>query len=195
VQHHWQGLKQYTLLPDQSVQPYVSRDNHILNFLDAEASIAESIDLGLNSGANNVMSIAATNVSGQLAPGGHDLVLFNNKDDALLDLELAAADRKAIKEIRHLEADIQKWQILVDKVRTCNPPDFDNQTLAVLRGRLVRYLMRSKEITLGRTAKGHKVDVDLKLEGPAWKISRRQGVIKLKNSAEFYIANEGKRSI
>ena len=195
LQHHWQGLKQYTLLPDQTVQPYVSRDNHILNFLDAEASIAESIDLGLNSGTNNIASIAAANVSGQLAPGGHDLALFNNKDDALLDLELAAADRRAIKEIRHLEADIQKWQILVDKVRGDNPPDFDNQTLAVLRGRLVRYLMRSKEITLGRTAKGQKVDVDLKLEGPAWKISRRQGVIKLKNSGEFYIANEGKRTI
>ena len=37
------------------------------------------------------------------------------------------------------------------------------------------------------------MDVDLKLEGPAWKISRRQGVIKLKSSGEFYIANEGKR--
>lgn len=25
-------------------------------------------------------------------------------------------------------------------------PDFDNQTLAVLRGRMVRYLMRSREV-------------------------------------------------
>ena len=47
LQHFWQGLKQYTLLPDQSVQPYVSRDNHILNFLDAEASISEVIDQGI----------------------------------------------------------------------------------------------------------------------------------------------------
>ena len=59
---------------------------------------------------------------------------------------MAAADRKAKKEIRHLEAEIQKWQVLVDKVRGDNPPDFDSQTLAVLRGRLVRYLMRSKEV-------------------------------------------------
>ncbi len=29
---------QYTLLPDQSVQP-LPRENHILNFLDAEGSI------------------------------------------------------------------------------------------------------------------------------------------------------------
>lgn len=159
---HWQSLKQYTLLPDQSVQP-LPRDNHILNFLDAEANI-------------------------------NDGELYEPKDE-YINHELAAADRKAKKEIRHLEAEIQKWQVLVDKVRGDNPPDFDNQTLAVLRGRLVRYLMRSKEITLGRTTKDHQVDVDLKLEGPAWKISRKQGIIKLRNTGDFYIANEGKRNI
>ncbi len=47
---------------------------------------------------------------------------------------------------RHLEAEVTRWQVLVDKVRGDAPPDFDNQTLAVLRGRLVRYLMRSKEV-------------------------------------------------
>lgn len=51
------------------------------------------------------------------------------------------------------------------------------------------------QITLGRTTKDNTVDVDLKLEGPAWKVSRKQGVIKLRNSGEFFIANEGKRSI
>lgn len=121
-------------------------------------------------------------------------------------------------------------------------PDFDNQTLAVLRGRMVRYLMRSREvrparpslssspspsphslarfpssvdlpltalpmsgpdfssfpglcgplpflrsqpspapfsqITLGRATKDNQIDVDLSLEGPAWKISRKQGICK-----------------
>ncbi len=28
-----------------------------------------------------------------------------------------------------------------------NSPDFDNQTLAALRGRMVRYLMRSREVS------------------------------------------------
>lgn len=37
--------------------------------------------------------------------------------------------------------------------------------------------------------------MDLSLEGPAWKISRRQGVITLRNSGEFYLANEGKRPV
>ena len=105
--------KMLPFFSDQSVQP-LPRDNHILNFLDAEANI-------------------------------NDGELYEPKDE-YINHELAAADRKAKKEIRHLEAEIQKWQVLVDKVRGDNPPDFDNQTLAVLRGRLVRYLMRSKEV-------------------------------------------------
>lgn len=37
-------------------------------------------------------------------------------------------------------------------------PDFDNQTLAVLRGRMVRYLMRSREV---RQAQPHPVQFPL----------------------------------
>lgn len=60
--------------------------------------------------------------------------------------ELCVADRKMKREIRHLENELPKWQVLVDTVTGISPPDFDNQTLAVLRGRLVRYLMRSREV-------------------------------------------------
>ncbi|XP_077868183.1 microspherule protein 1-like [Saccoglossus kowalevskii] len=137
--NHWLLMKQYHLLPDQSVQP-MPRGDHVLNFSDAE----EMID---------------------------DTSLQDPKDE-ILDHE-----------------------VLVDNVTGVSPPDFDNQTLAVLRGRLVRYLMRSREITLGRATKVNNIDVDLSLEGPAWKISRRQGVIKLRNNGDFYIANEGKRPI
>lgn len=35
--------------------------------------------------------------------------------------------------------------------------------------------------------------MDLSLEGPAWKISRRQGIIKLRSNGDFFLANEGKR--
>ena len=58
----------------------------------------------------------------------------------------AHSHRISLNPFRHLEAEVSKWQGLVDKVRGDSPPDFDNQTLAVLRGRLVRYLMRSKEV-------------------------------------------------
>lgn len=116
------------------------------------------------------------------------------KDEAM-DHERHLLERNALQEIRQLENELPKWHVLVDSVTGVSPPDFDNQTLAVLRGRLVRYLMRSKEITIGRMTKDNVIDVDLSLEGPSWKISRRQGVIKLRNTGEFVIANEGKRPI
>ncbi|KAL1432166.1 hypothetical protein MTO96_013499 [Rhipicephalus appendiculatus] len=115
--------------------------------------------------------------------------------DEVMDHERHLIERNALQEIRQLENELPKWHVLVDSVTGVSPPDFDNQTLAVLRGRLVRYLMRSKEITIGRMTKDNVIDVDLSLEGPSWKISRRQGVIKLRNTGEFVIANEGKRPI
>jgi len=51
------------------------------------------------------------------------------------------------------------------------------------------------QITIGRTSKYQQVDVDLKLEGPAWKISRRQATIRLRNSGDFLIACEGKKCL
>ena len=111
---HWQLMKQYHLLPDQSVQS-LPRSDHALNFSDAEDLI-------------------------------NDNELIEQKDEAV-DAELAIADRKNKKEIRRLENELGRWQVLVDSVTGVNPPDFDNQTLAILRGRLVRYLMRSREVS------------------------------------------------
>uniref|UniRef100_A0A4W6F4H7 Microspherule protein 1 n=1 Tax=Lates calcarifer TaxID=8187 RepID=A0A4W6F4H7_LATCA len=145
---HWQLLKQYYLLDDQSVQP-LPKGDQVLNFSDAEQMV----------------------------------------DDLMI------SDRHQKREIRQLEQELPRWQVLVDSITGMSMPDFDNQTLAALRGRMVRYLMRSREITLGRATKDKQIDVDLSLEGPAWKISRKQGIIKLKNNGDFFIANEGRRPI
>ena len=67
----------------------------------------------------------------------NDNELFEASDD-LLEHELTIAGRGIKKETRLLEDQVSKWQVLVDTVTGISPPDFDNQTLAVLRGRLVR---------------------------------------------------------
>ncbi|XP_030830172.1 microspherule protein 1 isoform X1 [Strongylocentrotus purpuratus] len=159
---HWMTMKQYHLLPDQTVQP-MPRGDHVLNFSDAEDMMDDS--------------------------------QLQDPRDEVLEHELAAFDRRQKRQIRHLENEIPKWQVLVENVTGMTSQEFDSQTLAVLRGRLVRYLMRSKEITIGRSSKDNTIDVDLSLEGPAWKVSRKQGVIKLRNNGEFYLANEGKRAV
>ena len=117
--------------------------------------------------------------------------------DEILEHELSIADRRAKREIRQLEEEIPRWQAIVDSLNEAGtaPTEFDSQTLAVLRGRLVRYLMRSREITVGRSTKENTVDVDLSLEGPACKVSRKQAVIRLKPDGEYYVVNEGRRPI
>ncbi|KAG8585830.1 hypothetical protein GDO81_005165 [Engystomops pustulosus] len=162
LQVHWQLMKQYYLLEDQTVQP-LPKGDQVLNFSDAE----DMLD---------------------------DTKLRDSRDE-VLEHELTVADRRQKREIRQLEQELHRWQVLVDSITGMSSPDFDTQTLAVLRGRMVRYLMRSREITLGRATKDNQIDVDLSLEGPAWKISRKQGVIKLKNNGDFFIANEGRRAL
>lgn len=162
LQLHWQLMKQYYLLEDQTVQP-LPKGDQVLNFSDAEDMVDDS--------------------------------KLKDVRDEVLEHELTVADRRQKREIRQLEQELHKWQVLVDSITGMSSPDFDSQTLAVLRGRMVRYLMRSREITLGRATKDNQIDVDLALEGPAWKISRKQGVIKLKNNGDFFIANEGRRPI
>ncbi|XP_037933495.1 microspherule protein 1 isoform X2 [Teleopsis dalmanni] len=116
--------------------------------------------------------------------------------DEVLEIELALADRRDKREIRILENELSRWNVLVDSILgIATAPEFDSQTLAILRGRLVRYLMRSKEITFGRDARDCLVDVNLSLEGSASKISRRQGTIKLRSNGDFFISNEGRRPI
>lgn len=164
--NHWQLLKQYSLLPDQTVQPLPKADQ-VLSFSDAEEQI-------------------------------NDNELTDHRDEPL-EIELYLADRRAKMEVRRLENELSRWAVLVDSLTVSGSPliapEFDNQTLAVLRGRLVRYLMRSREITFGRQTKDNSVDVDLALEGIADKVSRKQGTIKLRSNGDFFVSNDGKHTI
>ena len=49
------------------------------------------------------------------------------------------------EDIRATTVSLYQYSLVILPVGT-SQPDFDSQTLAILRGRLVRYLMRSKEV-------------------------------------------------
>lgn len=121
--NHWNLMKQYMLLPDQQINPI--RNSSSFSCLpdgDFNVHFSDQED----------------------KINDHDL---NDARDEALELELALADRKSKKEIRHLENELPKWTVLVDSITGIGiHPEFDNSTLAVLRGRLVRYLMRSREV-------------------------------------------------
>ncbi|XP_065827278.1 microspherule protein 1-like isoform X2 [Oscarella lobularis] len=185
---HWLKMKHYRLLKDQKgtqnrrqnlavfpplrykVQPMLHGDT-LMSFSDAEEQLEK-----------------AEKDQQQRKDQLHSAIV---RDDAL-EQDLNYIDRQQKRAIRRLEQDIPKWQTLVEG---STAQEFDSQTFAVLKGRIVRYLMRSQEITVGRSTDSFSVDVDLSLEGPASKISRKQAVIKMKPDGEFLFFNEGKRPV
>ncbi|OTF76006.1 microspherule protein 1-like protein [Euroglyphus maynei] len=170
----WRLLRHYNLLEDQSLQP-LPRHESVVSFSDIENTIKKELQEELK---NNELSTNAAAESTEL-----------------MRQEIAHSVRKSMLEIRMLENELPKFQILLDSITGVAPSDFDNNTYAVLRGRLVRYLMRSTEITIGRITQDFVVDVDLSLEGPSTKISRLQAVINFQSTGEFIIFNTGKRPI
>ncbi|KAK7580254.1 hypothetical protein V9T40_000883 [Parthenolecanium corni] len=189
---HWCMMKQHNLLSDQlgtekpiSIPTMVTteeRNNALLN------SFGNVSDTPLQR-SENIPSFA------ECEEFLNDSELLNEVKDSALDKQLSLMDRISKKDIRMLEDELSQIQLASAALPGANSFEFDNGTLAVLRGKCVRYLMRSKEITLGRKTQDNEVDVDLSLEGPAWKISRRQATIRVKNNGEFLIASEGKRPI
>lgn len=181
LRSHWMLLRYYNLIPiihnGRIIQP---RREELPTFSEVEETVDRDI-------LNTLSEHIATNFDGQT-------VASKLKEDPVHQ-ELMINARRVKREIRKLENEIPKWQALVDSMRGTSQSDFDdsNSNLAVLRGRHMRYLMILRQITFGRCTKNSVVDVDLSLEGPAKKISRRQGMIELQANGDFIIVNTGKR--
>lgn len=182
LKSHWLLMRYYNLIPivhnGRTIQ---LRREELPTFSEVEETVDRDI-------ANTLAEHIATNFD------GHTVASKLKEDPVHQELMINA--RRVKREIRKLENEIPKWQALVDSMRGTSQSDFDdsNSNLAVLRGRHMRYLMILKQITFGRCTKNSIVDVDLSLEGPAKKISRRQGMIELQANGEFIIVNTGKRA-
>jgi len=68
----------------------------------------------------------------------------------------------------------------------------NSNSMALLRGKKLRYWMTKKSILLGRDSPGNKVDVNLEIETHCSRVSRKQAQIKLKRDGNFYLKNIGK---
>lgn len=170
---HWCLLKHYNLLNDQTLQP-IPRHESVVSFSEIEKVVQKEIEEEMKN---------------------PEFMNSDLSDDENALNEITLNISKCMKEIRMIENELPKYQALMDSITGMTPSDFDNQTYAVLRGSVVRYLMRSTEITLGRMTKDFSVDVNLSLEGPSSKISRLQAIITLQPTCEFIIYNTGKRPI
>ncbi|KRX74779.1 Microspherule protein 1, partial [Trichinella sp. T6] len=89
-------------------------------------------------------------------------------------------------------ATVHNMPVITQFVTNASNASFSVDVLAVLRGRVVEYLIQVPEIVVGYKKRTDFEGVDLSYEGPCGKISRRQAVISYRsNSKEFVIFNEG----
>lgn len=56
----------------------------------------------------------------------------------------------------------------------CSSAEFGSGVYAILKGKVVEFMMTSHSVTLGRNSAAGQVDFDLSMEAPAFKISRKQ---------------------
>lgn len=165
--NHFRLMKSYNLLPGQTVEPLNGPDE-LMTFSEAEDQLDD-----------------------------HDLDTIG---DSPRETEFDLSNRRNIASIRLLEKEMEQWSDLVTSIRANNDNpvvlnEMDSQTLAIFRGRNMKFVMISSNITFGRNTKDNTVDFDLSLEGSGDKISRRQGSIMLRMNGDFFLSNEGKRTI
>ncbi|KAK9071433.1 hypothetical protein SSX86_010002 [Deinandra increscens subsp. villosa] len=67
--------------------------------------------------------------------------------------------------------------------------------LAVFYGRRLKHYIKKAEVTIGRSTNDTEVDIDLRKEGRANKISRRQAIIKMGTDGSFSLKNLGTSSV
>jgi microspherule protein 1 len=143
----------------------------------------------------------------ELIPPGDTVVNFTDAEDQLndselvkprdvretaLEQELMASERQVKREITRMEEEIPRWRTIID---TGAPPEFGAGVYAILKGKVVEFMMTSHSVTLGRNSAAGQVDFDLSLEAPAFKISRRQASIHLNGEGDFVLQNEGRRPV
>ena len=71
-------------------------------------------------------------------------------------------------------AQMQHWCYIPSFLLSSTPAEFGSDVLAILKGKVAEFLMITRTVTLGRRSAISEVDFDLSLEGPAFKVSRKQ---------------------
>ncbi|KAK4417382.1 Microspherule protein 1 [Sesamum alatum] len=129
-----------------------------------------------------------------------DVPYFSDVEAMILDMDLDPydPDSRISRQVPSYQYEDTKRTIirLEQGARSCLQRAMTSQgALAILYGRHLRHYIRKPEVLLGRSTDDVDVDIDLRKEGRANKISRRQAIIKMEADGSFFIRNLGKSSL
>ncbi|XP_065039166.1 uncharacterized protein LOC135673788 isoform X2 [Musa acuminata AAA Group] len=137
----------------------------------------------------------------QISDSEDDVPNFSDVEALILDMDLGPHDQESClftKEVSLYQPVHSKKAImrLEQGARAyMNRKILSHGAFAVFYGRRMKYFIKKTEVSLGRGTDDVEVDIDLREEGHANKISRRQAIIKMDKDGSFLLKNTGKCSI
>ncbi|KAL3626674.1 hypothetical protein CASFOL_029417 [Castilleja foliolosa] len=133
-----------------------------------------------------------------------DVPYFSDIEAMILEMDFDPNDQdnQSIRQVPSYQYDDTKRTIirLEQASRSCLQRAMTSQqSLALLYGRHLRHYIKKPEfdplVLLGRSTDDVDVDIDLRKEGRANKVSRRQAIIKMEADGSFFIKNLGKSAV
>ncbi|KAI3798852.1 hypothetical protein L1987_34136 [Smallanthus sonchifolius] len=128
-----------------------------------------------------------------------DIPYFSDVEAMILEMDLAHGQESSItSEVARYQFEDAKKMImrLEQSARSSFQRAMSSQgALAVFYGRCLKQYIKKTEVTIGRSTDDTEVDIDLRKEGRANKISRRQAIIKMDTDGSFSLKNIGASSI
>ncbi|KAF5798626.1 putative transcription factor interactor and regulator FHA-SMAD family [Helianthus annuus] len=128
-----------------------------------------------------------------------DIPYFSDVEATILDMDLLQSDKSYFNsEVAKYRTDdaIRMAMRLEQSARSSFQRIMSShKALAALSSRHLTHYIKKAEVTIGRSTDDTEVDIDLRKEGRANKISRRQAIIKMETDGSFSLKNLGGSSI
>lgn len=128
-----------------------------------------------------------------------DIPYFSDVEAMILEMDLAHTQESCItSEVARYQNEGAKRMImrLEHAARSSFQRAMSSQrAFAIFYGRRLKHYIKKTEVTIGRSTDDTVVDIDLRKEGRANKISRRQAIIKMETDGSFSLKNLGASSI
>ncbi|KAL9992005.1 putative transcription factor interactor and regulator FHA-SMAD family [Helianthus debilis subsp. tardiflorus] len=128
-----------------------------------------------------------------------DIPYFSDVEAMILEMDLAHGPESSFtSEVARYQFEDAKKMImrLEQAARSSFQRAMSSQgALAIFYGRRLKQYIKKSEVTIGRSTDDTEVDIDLRKEGRANKISRRQAIIKMDTDGSFSLKNLGASSI
>ncbi|KAK4346899.1 hypothetical protein RND71_033238 [Anisodus tanguticus] len=126
-----------------------------------------------------------------------DVPYFSDVEAMILEMDLDPHDQDSYatrQESKYLSEDFRRTTIRLEQcIRSGLQRDMTRRgAFAILYGRHLRHYIRKTEVILGRSTDDVEVGIDLRKEGRANKISRRQASIKMESDGSFCLKNLGR---